>query len=110
MEPVEAVYHQARGVKVTAIQMPQKRKKTAKVVNPKSLANLIHEGRPLAFDEEKKRRTLTVTESGWEGAMAVAKELDCRGISELLELIGRKQLLVHQLPPPESVSEDKNSN
>lgn len=63
-------------------------------VNPKSLENLKHEGRPLAFDEEKHRRTLTVTESGWNGAMAVAKALDCRGISELIELIGRGELRV----------------
>ena len=63
-------------------------------VNPKSLENLKHEGRPLAFAEEKKRRTLTVTESGWNGAMAVAKTVHCRGISELIELIGRGELVV----------------
>ena len=86
--------------------MPQKRKKTTKVVNPKSLANLMHEGRPPAFDEEKKRRTLTVTESGWEGTMAIAKELGCRGISELIESIGRNQLLVNKPEESESIPED----
>ena len=78
--------------------MPQTSGRKAKAnVNPRSLENLRHEGRPPAFDEEKKRRTLTVTESGWEGAMSVAQALDCRGISELIELIGRGQLLVLQL-------------
>jgi hypothetical protein len=75
--------------------MPKPDSKSAKAkMNPKSLENLRHEGRPPAFEEEKKRRTLTVTDSGWDGAMAVAKGLECRGVSELLELIGRGQLLV----------------
>jgi hypothetical protein len=71
-------------------------------INPRSLENLRHEGRPPAFEEEKKRRTLTVTDSGWEGTMSVAKTLDCRGISELIELIGRGQLRVINVPSLES--------
>ncbi len=94
---------------MTARQMPQKRRNPAKgKVNPKSIANLIHEGRPPAFNEEKKRRTLTVTESGWEGAMAIAKDLDCRGISELIELIGRGQLFVVHSESSESALDDRD--
>lgn len=90
------------------IPMPRKPRRTEKVnINPKSLENLIHEGRPPAFDEEKKRRTLTITESGWEGAMSVAKSLDCRGISEMIELIGRGQLLVAAPSPSDLNSSDK---
>lgn len=74
--------------------MPKPESQPKKAVNPRSLENLKHEGRPPAFEEEKKRRTLTVTDSGWDGAMAAAKSLDCRGVSELLELIGRGQLRV----------------
>jgi hypothetical protein len=75
--------------------MPKKESKPTRAnINPRSLENLRHEGRLPAFEEEKKRRNLTVTDSGWEGAMAVAKTLDCRGISELIELIGRGQLRV----------------
>jgi hypothetical protein len=66
------------------------------------LENLRHEGRPPAFEEEKKRRTLTVTDSGWDGAMTVAKTLNCRGVSELLELIGRGQLRVLNVASSES--------
>lgn len=75
--------------------MPKPQSQSRKTnINPRSLENLKHEGRPPAFEEEKKRRTLTVTDSGWEGAVAVAKGLGCRGVSELLELIGRGQLQV----------------
>lgn len=76
-----------------------------RTINPRSLENLKHEGRPPAFEEEKKRRTLTVTDSGWEGAMAVAKGLDCRGVSELIELIGRGQLQVNNVSPSASEPE-----
>jgi hypothetical protein len=83
--------------------MTKKESKPRKTkINPKSLENLRHEGRPPAFEEEKKRRTLTVTDSGWEGTMSVAKTLDCRGISELIELIGRGQLRVLHVLSSES--------
>lgn len=93
------------------LKMPRKRGQSDKVkVNPKSLENLIHEGRPPAFDEDKKRRTLTVTESGWEGAMAVAKSLECRGISEMIELIGRGQLSVVASSSEPSSSESRSND
>jgi hypothetical protein len=86
--------------------MPKPDSKPTKAkMNPRSLENLRHEGRPPAFEEEKKRRTLTVTDSGWDGAVAVAKGLECRGVSELLELIGRGQLRVNNISSSESEPE-----
>jgi hypothetical protein len=49
----------------------------------------------MSFDEPKKRRYLTVTETGWVSATAIAKELGC-SISDLLEKIGRHEILVTQ--------------
>lgn len=65
-------------------------------VNPKSLENLIHEGRPSAFDEPKQRRHLTITETGWKGTQVVARAMGCKNgnVSELLEKIGRGELVV----------------
>jgi hypothetical protein len=85
--------------------MPKPQSQPKRTINPRSLENLKHEGRPPAFEEEKKRRTLTVTDLGWEGAMVVAKGLDCRGISELIELIGRGQLQVNYAPSLEVESD-----
>lgn len=79
--------------------MPKQDSQPKRAINPRSLENLKHEGRPPAFEEKKKRRTLTVTDSGWDGTMTVAKTLGCRGVSELIELIGRGQLQVGALSP-----------
>ena len=60
--------------------------------NPNSLKNLIHEGRPSSeqvYGEPKKQRTLTVTDSGWQGAVAAIKAAGYSSISEYLEKIGR---------------------
>ncbi len=62
--------------------------------HPHTLANLIHEGRPSSeevYGEPKKKRTLTVTESGWQGLVEASKATGCNSVSEFLELIGRKQ-------------------
>lgn len=63
--------------------------------NPESIKNLIHEGRPSGEDlygEPKKKRTLTITESGWQGITGAAKEAGCRSVSEYLEMLGRGQV------------------
>jgi hypothetical protein len=65
----------------------------ARKIHPNSLGNLTHEGRPPAFNEAKKRRYLTVTDTGWVNTKAIAKELGC-SVSELLEKIGRHELTV----------------
>lgn len=63
-------------------------------VHPNSLKNLIHSGRPLTLGEPKKPRQLTVSETGWEGVLSIARELGCTGVSDLLERIGRFDLIV----------------
>jgi hypothetical protein len=65
--------------------------------NPNSLKNLIHQGRPLAVGEKKKERTVTVSQTGWEGTQAILQSLGCSSVSELLEKLGRKQLTVVDL-------------
>ena len=63
----------------------------AKKVHPNSLANLS--GRPQAYlDEKKKRRNLTVTDTGWEGAQAMVRKAGCASVSEFLEKLGRGQI------------------
>lgn len=68
--------------------------------NPKSLENLIREGRPSSEDvygEPKKRRSLTVTEAGWQGSIEVAKASGCSSVSEYLERLGRKEITSPQV-------------
>ena len=44
--------------------------------HPNSLANLNYRGgRPKTFDSSKKRRSVSVTEEGWEGSKPVIEEL-----------------------------------
>ncbi|MCT7955969.1 hypothetical protein [Laspinema palackyanum] len=63
-----------------------------KELHPNSLKNLTyHEGRPQKWGEQKKTRKLTVTETGWEGVVAIAQEQG-HSVSELLEMLGRGQL------------------
>jgi hypothetical protein len=61
--------------------------------HPNSLANLTHDGRPQNWGEGKKKRNLTVTETGWQGVQAIAKEMNL-SISELLEKIGRGEFKI----------------
>jgi len=63
--------------------------------NPRSIANLIHEGRPSSeevYGEPKKKRTLSVTESGWENVQELAKVSGCSSVSDLLERLARGHL------------------
>ena len=64
-------------------------------IHPNSLENLTHDGRPPAYGEGKKRRYLTVTDTGWNNTAAIAQELGC-SVSELLEKIGRHELFVSE--------------
>jgi hypothetical protein len=71
-----------------------KEKKYKPGEHPKSLANLVHNGRPPAYGTEKKQRYLTITEEGWEGAQAVVKEAGCTSMSDLIEKLGRGHLKI----------------
>ncbi|MGJ3252524.1 MAG: hypothetical protein ACFE0J_15565, partial [Elainellaceae cyanobacterium] len=64
-------------------------------MNPKSLENLTHEGRPQTYEEPKKRRYLSVTETGWSGAQQAVQTAGCKGgISEFLERLGRGEFVI----------------
>ena len=68
---------------------------TKRKINPKSLENLTHEGRPQAYEEPKKRRYLSVTESGWTGAQEAIEAAGCKGgVSEFLERLGRGEFTI----------------
>ncbi len=63
--------------------------------NPNSLANLKpgQGTKPRGFNcEEKKRRNLSVTETGWQGTQSAIKQYGCKSVSEFLEKFGRGQL------------------
>ena len=63
--------------------------------NPNSLANLTlgYGAKPKGFDsEEKKRRYLTVTDTGWEGMKSFVSQYGCKSVSEFMEKVGRGQL------------------
>ncbi len=78
---------------MTVTLMPRKKSEYSPGTHPKSLENLTHhEGRPLTYDEAKKRHEVSVTDTGWTGAKKAAKEAGCTGISDLLEKIGRGEL------------------
>lgn len=62
--------------------------------NPNSLANLRHDGRPTAtevYGEPKKKRTLSVTESGWQASAQKIKKMGYSSVSEFLEEFGREE-------------------
>ena len=46
------------------------------------------DGRPLVYEEPKKRRHLTVTQTGWNEVQALAKRHNL-SVSELLERLAR---------------------
>ena len=60
--------------------------------NPASLGNL--QPRETLYDEPKKRREVMVTQDGWDGFKAKAKDLGLSA-SELVERIGRGAIAVH---------------
>jgi hypothetical protein len=78
---------------------------TKKRVNPKSLENLTHEGRPTTHGEKKVTHNISVTPTGWSGVLNIARAFGV-SVSELIEQVGRQKLKVDQnLQPPVSDSE-----
>ncbi len=74
--------------------MQKKKAKYEVGKNPASLANLSRDGRPKSeevYGEPKRRRTLTVTDSGWEATTVLVKSLGFSSVSEFLEEYGRRQ-------------------
>lgn len=62
-------------------------------IHPNSLANLSREGRPLAYDEPKRIRSVSVTSKGWTGLQETAQSMGL-STSELLEQLGRGDLMI----------------
>lgn len=68
-------------------------KQDTRGMHPNSLGNLRHDGRPSAEDvygEPKRRRNISVTETGWEKASAKARALGYNSVSQFLEEWGRE--------------------
>ena len=59
--------------------------------NPKSLKNLrLGEGEiRTRYEEQKKQRSVTLTDTGWKAVRGMAKEKFGLSVSELFEQIGR---------------------
>lgn len=57
-----------------------------------SLANLRPQRK--LYDEEKKKRTLSVTESGWKGVIELVEATGCNSVSEFLEKLGRGEVKI----------------
>jgi hypothetical protein len=65
--------------------------------HPNSKKNLTHEGRPSSeeiYGEPKQNRTVTVTDSGWEGVKEFVKAAGYKSPSEFLEHLGRGAISV----------------
>jgi hypothetical protein len=65
--------------------------------NPRSLENLVHEGRPRLYEQAKKRHGITLTDDGWEGFQELASTVQLKGqsklsASELVESFGRRAI------------------
>jgi len=61
--------------------------------NPRSLANLVG-GKKQYYEELKKRRNITVTETGWSGFGNLARRSSLSR-SELIESLGRGAINLH---------------
>ena len=73
--------------------------------HPNSIANLVHDGRPQNWGEPKKKRNISITETGWTGMKEVAQSLGL-SISELIERIGRDDLILAD-PDDNTFSKDE---
>lgn len=75
-------------------------------INPKSLKNLEARGRTPDWDEPKQRRYLSVTDTGFDGALKLARSLGCNSVSDFLEEVGRHKLVL-AVPVPKEPSYDE---
>ena len=76
--------------------------------NPISLKNLTRDGRPSEYDEPKKDRRLTITETGWSGVRKLIGSMDM-SVSEFLEKLGRGQIIVMQAQEIEAIEDSLDS-
>jgi hypothetical protein len=76
--------------------------------NPKSRQNLTRDGRPMDYNEPKRDRRLTVTETGWTGAKRLIGSMDM-SVSDFLEKLGRGQIIVMQTQEIEAIEDSIDS-
>ena len=78
--------------------MENKAKKYPRGKHPNSLASLKESprngGRPRQFDGQKKSRSLSMTDEGWQGMKEAAKQYGYKSLSEFLEKWGRGEIKV----------------
>jgi hypothetical protein len=55
--------------------------------------------RPLKYESEKKERKLRVTDDGWDGTRTIAGRANCPGIADVLEKLGRGDLVLSHPKP-----------
>lgn len=78
-------------------------------INPKSLANLRNDGRTPDYDEPKKKRELTVTDTGWNSAKEIIKTAGFSSVSQFLEELGRgNAAIIHRKPSDKMAEETKD--
>ena len=66
--------------------------------HPHSLANLRPgQGRNCAYEETKKKRNLSVTQTGWDGAVSALEEAGFKSVSDFLEKLGRGEAMIAQV-------------
>jgi hypothetical protein len=60
--------------------------------HPNSISNLIREGRPLLYEQQKKARSITLTDDSWNKLEILAKAYNCASKSEFIEKICRGEI------------------
>ena len=76
--------------------MAEKTTKHKQGQHPNSISNLSREGRPRKYNDNKKRRNITVTDEGWSGFEKLAKKYGVSK-SDIVERIGRGEIKL-QIP------------
>ncbi|NEP09740.1 MAG: hypothetical protein F6K14_05850 [Symploca sp. SIO2C1] len=61
-------------------------------INPKSLKNLTHDGRPTIHNERKTTHNISITPTGWSGLNKIAKSMGYSSVSEFIERVGRGEV------------------
>ncbi len=78
--------------------MESKTTKYARGKHPNTLASLKESnhygGRPRQFDGQKKSRSWSMTDEGWQGMKEAAKKYGYKSLSEFLEKMGRGEIKI----------------
>ena len=66
----------------------------ARKATGKGPSNSDTEGRPPVHEQKKQNHNISVTPDGWKGVRTVARKHGCSSVSELIEKLGRMQLII----------------